>query len=1161
MAFVFKRIFNVRSNEYAVFAAFFAFYFLIGIQFSIGLAVSEALFLAEVGPGFLPYMYIFNAFVIIFISMIYTSFTDKFSIPAMFKIVLFFFTGLVLIVRFGITADIRAWGMPVAFPFLHTLFVMFTNLVPNNFRAFYGLYLDVLQAKRLVPIILTGGRYGGIVGGFSIPLLVSLIGSVANLLYVWIGAIFASIFLIAVIQIRLRDYLLESPETARKKGGAKPPARNRGSLNLLKTNRYVAAFATFTFLVVFLRSFQDYQYSVVFREVFQDRAQLASFLGLFTGMASVVALLIQTFITPRLIRRLGLGTANLLYPLTTLVGLAGMMISPAFYSAVFLRFNNKNLQESIRNPINALLYNALPTNIRSRVGAIMAGQVIAVASILSGIILLIIKPTGLALLPLSPRWLAFFSFLIAIGYISAGFLLRREYGAALRKMLEDRNLGLFQFAQEGFGAIDQESLAILVKNVHEGDGDLCIYAAGMLVETDHPGAVDEILSEIPRRGVTTRCALIRLLAQTKTGKEDERVRALWAKFIRSDEPETQCAVMDAIANAQLIDEYVEQIQECLNSPAPIVRARAVHLLVRSDDLFWLAAGLQTLHAMLETGQSDEKICALQCIGELGNPRFVRRIIPYLCEADVAVREAAMEAAERLIPAHATGEKQLEEVIQTALKDPQSAIRRRGIRFLGKRGTRANFERLLAALSDPDSTVRHEAVESLKEMKGRGTLTLEGGALFALLGRWLTPARNGDSTEVGDDEIVEGLTEFSLEHLREIYEIINHLHTIEQIGEGNSFVMLRKVLRDKVHERQGLILELLGVIGDEKTVDTVSESLARGERTSRAIAIETLSNVTAVGDIRQLILMLEPLLLGGTTSEILTEGRKSWDLFPIEFGRVLQIHMGSLEPWTRAVAVNAAGHFLAEDESILLAEEGTIEKNRKGWIGRFQTLTRDEDFYVREAAVMAMGLMRTHEETDLKVLESALSDPENRVRLQAQRAIKRIESLKSTAGQPTAENTEREMLSTTEKALFLRSVTLFESMTADQLKILSNISKEIHFSPGVVLFEEGEPCDYLYVIVDGEIEIVRAPGTAGENILAILKHPSSFGELALFRNEGRSAAARARNDVILLGIEKDPLLVLVQEHPEISVAIIFQLTSIIRSQDEARAASVQRTQEN
>ena len=67
MASIFKRVFNVREDEFLVFTAFFVFYFVIGLQFSLGLSVSEALFLSHpnIGPGFLPYMYIFNALVII----------------------------------------------------------------------------------------------------------------------------------------------------------------------------------------------------------------------------------------------------------------------------------------------------------------------------------------------------------------------------------------------------------------------------------------------------------------------------------------------------------------------------------------------------------------------------------------------------------------------------------------------------------------------------------------------------------------------------------------------------------------------------------------------------------------------------------------------------------------------------------------------------------------------------------------------------------------------------------------------------------------------------------------------------------------------------------------------------------------------------------------
>ena len=85
-----------------------------------------------------------------------------------------------------------------------------------------------------------------------------------------------------------------------------------------------------------------------------------------------------------------------------------------------------------------------------------------------------------------------------------------------------------------------------------------------------------------------------------------------------------------------------------------------------------------------------------------------------------------------------------------------------------------------------------------------------------------------------------------------------------------------------------------------------------------------------------------------------------------------------------------------------------------------------------------------------------------------------------------------MLSTIEKALFLKEVNLFESMNAEQLKIISNISKEINVSSENVLFEEGDSCDYLYIIVEGEIDIVKALGRTSEEALATLGPPASFG---------------------------------------------------------------------
>ncbi|MFC1491241.1 cyclic nucleotide-binding domain-containing protein [Nitrospinota bacterium] len=145
-----------------------------------------------------------------------------------------------------------------------------------------------------------------------------------------------------------------------------------------------------------------------------------------------------------------------------------------------------------------------------------------------------------------------------------------------------------------------------------------------------------------------------------------------------------------------------------------------------------------------------------------------------------------------------------------------------------------------------------------------------------------------------------------------------------------------------------------------------------------------------------------------------------------------------------------------------------------------------------------------------------------------------------------------MLSTIEKALFLKSINLFESMSPEQLKILSNISEEMTFNTGDVLFNEGDPADYLYIIVDGEIEIIKNHASPQQVRLAVLGTKASFGEMAIFGSEGRSATAVASMDSSFLAMRKEHLLLLIQENPTISTAIVFQLANIIRENNRQKA---------
>ena len=96
-----------------------------------------------------------------------------------------------------------------------------------------------------------------------------------------------------------------------------------------------------------------------------------------------------------------------------------------------------------------------------------------------------------------------------------------------------------------------------------------------------------------------------------------------------------------------------------------------------------------------------------------------------------------------------------------------------------------------------------------------------------------------------------------------------------------------------------------------------------------------------------------------------------------------------------------------------------------------------------------------------------------------------------------------------------------------------------FAAGSVLFEEGQPGDYMYVVQSGEVEIRRQVGETAR-VLAILPPGEFFGEMAILNGRPRSATAVVRVDSRLLVIEGKTFEAMLRARPEIALRIIKSL---------------------
>ena len=133
------------------------------------------------------------------------------------------------------------------------------------------------------------------------------------------------------------------------------------------------------------------------------------------------------------------------------------------------------------------------------------------------------------------------------------------------------------------------------------------------------------------------------------------------------------------------------------------------------------------------------------------------------------------------------------------------------------------------------------------------------------------------------------------------------------------------------------------------------------------------------------------------------------------------------------------------------------------------------------------------------------------------------------------------MSLNEEVDLLRQIPMFQKVEQSKLKLLAFTSERLVFQPGQVICEQGEPGDSMYVIVDGEADvIVNLPN--GPLTVATLKKNSFFGEIAILCDVPRTATVKATSTLTTLRITKDLFYRLVSEFPQMTIEIMREIAA-------------------
>jgi phosphoserine phosphatase RsbU/P len=127
------------------------------------------------------------------------------------------------------------------------------------------------------------------------------------------------------------------------------------------------------------------------------------------------------------------------------------------------------------------------------------------------------------------------------------------------------------------------------------------------------------------------------------------------------------------------------------------------------------------------------------------------------------------------------------------------------------------------------------------------------------------------------------------------------------------------------------------------------------------------------------------------------------------------------------------------------------------------------------------------------------------------------------------------------ASLIGQVPLFAGLDGTEIGFLAKLLHRVEFPPGTLLFREGDPGDHFYLIVDGEIEVVKALGTGDQRTIAIRKAGEFFGEMSLLEPDGRrSASVIVRSPLHLLEMARADFDALLQQRP----ALAYQMVRVL-----------------
>ncbi|MEP7105003.1 MAG: hypothetical protein ABI838_04070, partial [Chloroflexota bacterium] len=381
------RAFHVRRSEMSRVIRMSGLAVVLGWGMYCAFNVTQAIFLVQSGPEAYPLFFILLALTVWPAVALQGALVRRFGVGRAFRYNLL--ANALIPVPVFLVYKIAENQAGVAFA-VYILYSVAFELVMLLFWAFVSQHFNLLEGKRIYPVIAAGSSVGYILSGLTTTLLSPVTGPEPLLFFWGLGAGMSGLI---VYTTERRLYRPAVEEEADEFAVATQQQRQGGrlfalvdALRYLRSSRLVLAFVVMAGLLIVSMRISDYLVAVVFVDVtHRHLAELSVLIGNAWLISYVVQLLLALVVTPFLLNRAGVKNVILALPAAAATGFLAVALLPGLASAMFLFVIRNGLETGVDDPAQQLLGSALPAQVTPKLKLLLDDFALPGAAILAGL--------------------------------------------------------------------------------------------------------------------------------------------------------------------------------------------------------------------------------------------------------------------------------------------------------------------------------------------------------------------------------------------------------------------------------------------------------------------------------------------------------------------------------------------------------------------------------------------------------------------------------------------------------------------------------------------------------------------------------------------------------------------------------------------------------